>query len=95
MDNFLKNQLYRWTYEKIKSNPKKFGADECNSLFMQTYLMEHYGINLPQSALKVISTVSRIKSDLLLKNPQFDFRVKHKPKSRKKSTQKSEVFRDN
>lgn len=83
MDNFFKKQLYVWTYEKIKSNPKKFGGDECNSLLMQTYIYENYNIYLPQSALKAISTVSRIKSNLLLNNPRFDNRVKNKPKSKK------------
>ena len=40
MDNFFKNQLYKWTYEKIKSNPKKFGGDFSNSLIMYEYLKE-------------------------------------------------------
>ena len=66
MDKFFKKQLYVWTYEKIKSNPKKFGGDECNSLLMQTYIYENYNIYLPQSALKAATTVSRIKSKLLL-----------------------------
>lgn len=85
MDNFFKNQLYRWTYDKIKSDPKKFGGDECNAILMQTYLKEFYDTSLPVVALKTISTVSRIKSDLLLENPNFDNRVKHKPKKRKNS----------
>lgn len=85
MDNFLKKQLYVWTYEKIKSNPNKFGADGCNALIMKTYFKEIYGVDLPQSAFSTISTVSRIKSDLLLKNPQYDKREKHRPKKRKKS----------
>ena len=42
MDNFFKNQLYIWTYEKIKSNPKKFGGDFSNSLIMYEYLKEFY-----------------------------------------------------
>ncbi len=83
MDNFLKNQLYRWTYEKIKSNPKKFGGDSCNALLMQKYIQEVYNIFLPLEAFVTITTVSRIKSDLLLENPHFDFRVKHKSKKRK------------
>ena len=83
MDNFLKKQLYVWTYEKIKSNPNRFGADGCNALFMKTYLYENYGVDLPISAMKTISTVSRIKSDLLLKNPQYDKRIKDKPKKKR------------
>jgi hypothetical protein len=85
MDNFFKKQLYVWTYEKIKSNPNKFGADGCNALLMKTYFKEVHGVDLPESAFSTISTVSRIKSDLLLKNPQYDKRVKDRPKKRKKS----------
>ena len=85
MDNFLKNQLYKWTYNKLKKAPEKFGADGCNALYMQTYLSEFYNVDLPISAMKVISTVSRIKSDLLLKNPQWDKREKDKPRPRKKT----------
>lgn len=85
MDNFFRNQLYRWTYDSIKSNPKKFGGDRCNPLLMQKYIQEAYNIYLPLEAYITITTVSRIKSDLLLKNPHFDFRVKHKPKKREKT----------
>ena len=42
MDNFLKNQLYVWTYEKIKSNPKKFGSESGNSSIMYEYLLDFY-----------------------------------------------------
>ena len=89
MDNFLKNQLYRWTYEKIKSNPKKFGGDFGNSLIMYEYTISFYSesgvAELEPQLFSIISTVSRIKSDLLLKNPQYDKREKHRPKKRKKS----------
>ena len=88
MDNFLKNQLYRWTYEKIKSNPKKFGGDFSNSLIMNEYLKEFYSdfsVNeLEPQLMSVLSTVSRIKNKLLEKNPHFDFRTKYKPKKRVK-----------
>jgi len=86
MDKYLKNQLYRWTYDKLKNNPDKFGVDGCNALYMKTYLFEFYGIDLPISAMKAISTVSRIKSNVLLKNPQFDKRVKDRPKKKKEKT---------
>ncbi len=83
MDNFLKNQLYIWTYEKIKSNPKKFGGDDSNSLIMQSYFSEVYNVDLPKTAYKVLSTVSRNKNKLLEKNPQFDKRIKYKSNTKK------------
>ena len=83
MDNFLKNQLYRWTYEKIKSNPKKFGGDDSNSLIMQSYFSEVYNVDLPKTAYKILSTVSRNKNKLLEKNPQFDKRIKYKSNIKK------------
>ncbi|MDC0932697.1 hypothetical protein OAR97_02510 [Arcobacteraceae bacterium] len=84
MDKYFKKQLYKWTYDKLKNNPEKFGADGCNALYMKTYLFESYGIDVSISAMKTISTISRIKSYVLLKNPQFDKRVKDRPKKRKK-----------
>ncbi|PHO12565.1 hypothetical protein CPG38_06875 [Malaciobacter marinus] len=87
MDNFFKSQLYKWTYEKIKSNPQKFGGDEGNPYIMHEYVMEHYGDNMVTSLqmqnFKIISSISRIRNILLEKNPQFDFRVKYKPKNTK------------
>ena len=86
MDKYLKQQLYAWVYEKIQSNPKKFGGDFSNSLIMYEYLLEFYGdekVNQLQSELmSVLSTVSRIKNTLLEKNPQFDYRVKFLPKKK-------------
>lgn len=84
MDKFFRNQLSKWIFTKLKGNPNKFGADDCNALFMQTYLAETYGVSLPLSAMKAISTVSRTKSELLVENPQYDKRVKHKSKKKKK-----------
>ena len=83
MDNFLKNQLYIWTYKKIKSNPKKFGGDDSNSLIMQSYFSEVYNVDLPKTAYKVLSTVSRNKNKLLEKNPHFDYRTKYKSNIKK------------
>lgn len=83
MDKFFKKQLYVWTYSKLKNCPEKFGVDGCNALFMKTYLKEHYNVDLPISAMKTISTVSRIKSEVLLQNPQWDKREKDQPKRKK------------
>ncbi len=84
MDNFTRNQLYRWTYEKIKANPLRFGGDESNALIQLAYLQElHRGETveqLPPTVIKAIVSISRIKNKLLSKYPQYDLRVKHKPK---------------
>jgi len=92
MDNFLKNQLYRWTYDKIKSNPKKFGGDNSNAYIQLEYIQEFFnGAVDTVLKIKTLVTISRIKIKLLEKNPQFDFRTKYKPKSRMDSTQENEV----
>ena len=87
MDNFFRKQLYVWVYDKIKSNPKKFGGDFSNSLIMYEYLIEFYAneniSQLEPQLMSILSTVSRIKNKLLKKNPHFDFRTKYKPKSKK------------
>jgi len=84
MDNFFKKQLYVWCYDKIKSNPKKFGGDFSNSLIMYEYLIEFYAddtiSHLEPQLMSILSTISRIKNKLLKKNPHLDFRTKYKPK---------------
>lgn len=84
MDNFFKNQLYRWTYEKIKKNPKKFGGDFGNSLIMYEYTISFYSdfgvVELEPQLFSIISTVSRIRNKILEKNPHLDFRIKYKKK---------------
>lgn len=81
MDNFLQNQLYRWTYDKIKANPKYYGSDIGNPAIILTYLeeMKHLSINTVRHSV----AVSRIRNKLLEKFPQYDCRVKYKPKSKK------------
>ena len=87
MDNFLKNQLYIWTYEKIKSNPKKFGGNYSNPLIMYEYIKEFYRdstvAELEPKLMSILSTISRIKNKLLEKNPQFDKRTKYKSNIKK------------
>jgi len=88
MDKFLKNQLYKWTYDKINSNPKKFGGDFSNYLIMYEYLLEFYADDnvsqLEPQLMSILSTVSRIKNKLLEKNPHLDYRIKNKRKRGKK-----------
>jgi len=81
MDNFLQNQLYRWTYNKIKANPKYYGGDEGNPAIILTYLQEMKSLSI--STIRHSVAVSRFRNKLLEKYPQFDCRVKYKPKSKK------------
>lgn len=87
MDKFFKKQLDVWTFEKIKSNPQKFGGDNSNALIMHEYANEFHAVSyvmqLEPRFYSVLSTVSRIKNQLLEDNPQFDYRKKYKPKKRK------------
>jgi len=88
MDKIFRKQLYKWVYDKIKSNPKKFGGDYSNSSIMYEYLKEFYSdysvYQLESRLMSVLSTVSRIKNKLLIKNPHFDYRTIHKPKNIKR-----------
>ncbi|MCG3665394.1 hypothetical protein L5F09_06515 [Aliarcobacter butzleri] len=86
MDNFLRNQLYKWTYEKIKSNPKKFGGDFGNAEIMHSFLLEFFGDKIVSSLevnnFSILSSISRIRNKLLKKNHHFDFRIKYKTKAK-------------
>jgi hypothetical protein len=87
MDKFFKKQLDVWTLEKIKSNPQKFGSDNSNANIMHEYANEFHAdshvMQLEPRFYSVLSTVSRIKNQLLEDNPQYDCRNKYKPKKRK------------
>lgn len=87
MNGYFRKQLYIWAYEKIESNPKKFGGDNSNRLIMFEYLKDFYSdfkvIELEPQLMSLLSSISRIKNKLLVLNPQFDFRKKYKAKSRK------------
>ena len=84
MEAYLKKQLYKWVYDKIKTNPKKFGGDFSNSLIMHEYLKEFYSDcavhELEPQLMSILSTISRIKNKLLVKNPHLDHRTRYKPK---------------
>ena len=87
MDKHLINQLYIWTYDKIKKNPKRFGGDFSNSLIMCEYPKEFCSdfqvIELEPQVISILSTISRIKNKLLEQSPKFDYHTKHKQKSLK------------
>lgn len=84
MDKDFRNHLHVWTYDKIKANPQKFGSDNSNALIMHEYANEFHAashvIQLEPRFYSLLSTVSRIKNKLLEKNPQYDYRMKYKPK---------------
>lgn len=88
MDKFFKKQLYVWTYEKIKSNPQKFGGDNSNALIMHEYANEFHAdssvVQLEPEFYSVLSTVSRIKNQLLENNPHFDCRKKYRSKKKRR-----------
>ena len=87
MNKALRNEIYVWGYEKIKSNPKMYGGDKGSPLIMKAYIQEfHNGKKAEQLedyVYSVLSTVNRVKNRLLEKNPQFDLRTKHKGKKTK------------
>lgn len=86
MDKYLKKQLYVWTFDKIKDNPKKFGGDNSNASIMHEYMNEFYSdshvMQLETGLFSVLSTVSRIKNQLLEDNPKFDCRTRYKSKKK-------------
>ncbi len=86
MEGFLKKQLKEWTLKKITQEPKKFGGDFGNALIMYEYLKEFYFdavvAQLEPQLMSILSTISRYRNKLLVKNPQFDFRTKFPPKAK-------------
>jgi hypothetical protein len=89
MEGYLKKQLYVWVYDKIKSNPKEFGGDFSSQQIAFEYLNELYSnfrvMDLNPQIMSVLATITRIKNKLLERNPQFDYRIKHKSKKVKNS----------
>jgi len=81
------NIFYTWTLEKIEANPKLFGGDNGNPAIIGEYLKELHGNtkagDLTLGAISQSVAVSRDRNKILEKYPQYDYRVKHKPKKRK------------
>jgi len=75
---------YRWTYDRIASNPKLYGGDKGNPAIMNRYIQEFYGhlavIQLDFRSMSQLASVSRARNKILEKNPQFDFRPKRDKK---------------
>ena len=87
MDKGFKQQLYKWSYEKIKSNPKRFGGDYSTAEIMLEYLLEFYKdrqvSSLDIRTMSLLNTITRMKNKLLIKHPHFDYRTKYKPAVKK------------
>ncbi len=78
--------LREWSLKKIESNPQLFGGDNGNPAIIKEYLSElHSGTkveDLSQDSISKSVAVSRMRNKLLEIYPEYDFRIKHKPKSK-------------
>lgn len=81
------NIFFEWTLKKIEENPQLFGGDNGNPAIIKAYLTELHGKtkaeDLTLSAISQSVGVSRDRNKILEQYPQYDFRVKHKPKKKK------------
>ena len=80
-------EVKEWTEQKIRSNPKLLGSDSGNSAIIKCYLIDmHKGTmveNLSEEAIRSFVSSSRWRNKFLENNPQFDYRVKNKPKAKR------------
>lgn len=81
------NAEYRqWTLEQIESNPKLYGGDDGNPAIIKRYLSVMHGNttadNLTLEAISQSVAVSRMRNKLLEIYPEYDYRVKYKPKTK-------------
>ena len=92
MDKFLREQIYKWSLDKIEENPEKFAGDDSNPNIMHEYLMEHYGdkkvSELHPFVFSILSTTSRQKNKVLENNPELDKRERYHPSKYKKKKDK-------
>lgn len=84
----IKNSISEWTLDKLKSNPKLYGGDNGNSEIVLAYIKEtnpfSFVNSLTTETLTHATAVSRCKNKLLQIYPQYDYRVKNKPKIKNK-----------
>ena len=82
----------QWTLKKIEANPQLFGGDTGNPAIIKEYLSElHNGTkveDLSQEAISQSVAVSRMRNKLLEVYPEYDHRKKHKPKYKRRHTDK-------
>jgi len=83
-----KDLLKQWVLKKIKENPKLYGGDNGNPAIIKEYLRELHGktpaedLTLPAISQSV--AVSRMRNKILEKHPEYDYRIKHKAKVKKR-----------
>ena len=86
----MEAEYKQWTLEQIESNPQLFGGDDGNPAIIKKYLTVMHGQtraeDLTLGAISQSVAVSRIRNKILELHPEYDFRIVHKPKS-KKNTQ--------
>jgi hypothetical protein len=90
-----KNIFYEWTLEKIENNPQLFGGDNGNPAIIKEYLTQMHGKtkaeDLTLSAISQSVGVSRDRNKILEEYPQYDHRIKYRPKHRRTTTADEDV----
>ena len=90
-----RDMFKEWTLRKIEENPKLYGGDKGNPAIIHAYLTELHGntkaSDLTYEAISQSVGVSRDRNKILEQRPEYDFRVVHKPKSKKHYIKDDEV----
>ncbi|MFV0480523.1 MAG: hypothetical protein ACK5LP_00935 [Campylobacteraceae bacterium] len=77
--------LTEWVIKIVISDPIKFGGDDSSPNIQHEYIKQHYSDSqtseLTPYVYSVLSSIERIKNKFLLDNPQYDHRVKNRPRS--------------
>lgn len=83
----IESSIIEWTLNKLKSNPKLYGGDNGNNEIILAYLKETNPfatiVSLTTESIAHSVAVSRCKNKLLEQYPEYDFRVRNKPKVKK------------
>lgn len=82
----IHDNITQWTLEKIKSNPELFGGDNGNNEIILAYIKEtnpfSFVSSLTTTTIAHSVAVSRARNKMLKDYPEFDFRIKNKPKKK-------------
>lgn len=83
-DYVIKGTINTWVFDKLIENPDLYGGDNGNAAIQLQYIIEmNQGKRVDVLTLETFkhsTAVSRAKNDLLKRYPEFDRRVKNKPK---------------
>lgn len=83
----IKETITQWTLRKLESNPELYGGDNGNNEIILAYIKETHTFGFVNSlTVETIAhsvAVSRCKNKLLELHPEFDYRIKNKPKKKK------------